>query len=71
VMGQSFFAGEIEEHSEDVASSLTDAASSVFGSSAANTIGGKIAGKAGQGIAHFLLLNRIGRNACKLLRPLL
>lgn len=70
VMGQSFFAGEIEEHSEDIASSLTDTAASIFGNSAASTIGGKIAGKAGQGITNYLLLNRIGHNACKLLRPL-
>lgn len=70
VMGQSFFAGEIEEHSEDVVESITDTITSAFGASAANAIGGKIAGKAGQGVAHFMLLNRIGRNACKLLRPL-
>lgn len=71
VMGQSFFAGEIEEHSEEIASSLGDTLSSVIGTSAATSSwGGAIAGKAGQGITHFLLLNRIGRNACKLLRPL-
>lgn len=63
VMGQSFFAGEIEEHSEEIATWLTEA----IGNS---PVMGKLAGKAGQGIANAMLLNRIGRNACKLLRPL-
>ncbi|HVA48329.1 MAG TPA: YcjF family protein [Pirellulales bacterium] len=78
VMGQSFFAGELEEHSEEVASWLSDPVASLFHGVLGDSTAidsflpgvGKIAGKAGQGIANGLLLNRIGRNACKLLRPL-
>lgn len=78
VMGQSFFAGEIEEHSEEIASSLMEAISTALHGVAGDSSSldlllpgmGKLAGKAGQGIANGLLLNRIGRNACKLLRPL-
>jgi len=80
VVGQSFFAGEMEEHSEDVASWFTGA---LDGDSAGDAVGhvssdlaswvpglGKLVGKATQGLANGLLLNRIGRNACKMLRPL-
>ncbi|HUY33866.1 MAG TPA: YcjF family protein [Pirellulales bacterium] len=79
VMGQAFFAGEVEEHGEEIASSLTEAVPIALhgvGISALDWVPGmppglgKLAGKAGQGLANGLLLKRIGRSACELLRPL-
>ncbi|HVC97637.1 MAG TPA: YcjF family protein [Pirellulales bacterium] len=74
VMGQAFFAGEAEEHGEEIASSLTDAVPNALhgvGISALDWVPfGNLADKAGQGVANFLLINRIGRTACNMLRPL-
>jgi uncharacterized membrane protein YcjF (UPF0283 family) len=63
VMGQAFFAGEAEEHGEAIADF-------VLGGDLAGDALRKFTAKAGQGLANGLLLNRIGRNACKMLRPL-
>ncbi|MBI3675189.1 MAG: DUF697 domain-containing protein [Proteobacteria bacterium] len=76
VMGQAFFAGEVEEHAEEIASSLKDSLESLgFGDAVEDAASwvpglGKVARKAGQGFANGLLLSRIGRSACKMLRPL-
>jgi uncharacterized membrane protein YcjF (UPF0283 family) len=68
VMAQSFFAAQAEEHAEE-------AISAVSGKVAPDVAGkvpvlGKLVGGASQGLANYFLLSRIGRSACKLLRPL-
>jgi len=76
VMSQSLFADQFEEHSQEAASWLGDSTSNVLDhigialpDMAANLFS-KLAVKGGQGLSNALLLNRIGQEACKLMRPL-
>ena len=76
ILGQAFFAGRIEEHSDEMASwfdgTMGDVLKDVGGAVpdlAANMFG-QLAAKGSQGLANGLLLNRIGRQASKMLRPI-
>ncbi|HVX61726.1 MAG TPA: DUF697 domain-containing protein, partial [Pirellulales bacterium] len=76
VLGQAFFASQIEEHSQEAAGWLEEPIKGILGHSAeaipdavAGSVG-KLAAKGGQGFANGLFLNRIGRHACRMLRPL-
>ena len=76
VMGQAFFANQAEEHSEELANWVEEPVSGVLehldivGSELAGKAIGKLTTKAGQGLANGLFINRIGRQACKMLQPL-
>lgn len=76
VLTQAFFAGRVEEHSADMEQwldgslkDILEQAGQVVPDLAANLLG-KLTVKASQGLANGLLLHRIGREACRLLRPL-
>lgn len=76
IAGQAFFAGRIEEHSDEMANWLDESmkgtlehAGQAIPDIVANVFG-KVTAKASQGLANGLLLHRIGRQACRMLRPL-